>query len=80
MTPEERARKWAHSIGPVDLGSYEGVQIIAAAIREAVAEERERAAKIAEAAGSHNGRGTCWQCGDNIAAQIREIETPNGQA
>jgi hypothetical protein len=29
------ARKWAHSIGLVDLGSTEGINIIAAAIEEA---------------------------------------------
>lgn len=40
MTPEARARKWAHSIGIVDLGSAEGIKIITAAL----AEEREESA------------------------------------
>lgn len=35
MTPEEQARKYAHAIPPVDLGSSEGIAVIAQAIRDA---------------------------------------------
>lgn len=34
-TPRDRARRWAHSIKPVDLGSPEGIDVLAAAIAEA---------------------------------------------
>lgn len=35
MTPEDRAREYAHSIKPVDLGSPEGIAVVARAIHEA---------------------------------------------
>jgi hypothetical protein len=50
VTPEARARKWAHSIKPVDLGSAEGILVIAAAIREVTEEERARSRRWKRAA------------------------------
>lgn len=45
MTPEERARHYAHSVKPVDLGSAEGIAVIAQAIRDA---EQRGAAEITQ--------------------------------
>ena len=39
----DRARRWAHSIKPVDLGSPEGIAVLAAAIEEA---ERRASLKV----------------------------------
>ena len=79
MTPEERARAavdgWHTKPEPYGKGP-DLYAFVAAAIREAEAAERERAAKVAEFRAEHH-RDNCHpgcRCGDgwHIAAAIRE--------
>lgn len=75
MTPEARARKWAHSIRPVDLGSTPGIRIIAAAIREAVAEEQQRVTERIHEILSHDPYDASWQLGLLHALEILAEDT-----
>ncbi len=65
MSPEERAAVAYADLAGRDLDCPADVAVIAAAIRQAVAAETERCARIADASGDVYNIGTC------IAAAIR---------